>query len=160
MATQNEKKAEKEENYSEVEKEHKAAQKEETKNIDSEANNAPDIESLIEFLHGDITEVESSESIDSIDEWVDFLKGHKEDHIKELSASLKELKKLLKGKKSEASEIAEVLAKLGEQTNAIGDDAERGVKGPAHKLGKALISSSHKIEKLDDKADKGGSETK
>lgn len=159
MATQGKNKEQQEENFSEVEKEHKTTQKEDTKNADSEVDNTPDIESVIDFLHSDITEVESTEGVDAIDEWVDFLKGHKEENIKELSASLKELKKLLKGKKTEPSEIVEVLAKLGEQTNAIGDEAERGVKGPAHKLGKALISSSHKIEKMAEKADQG-SETK
>lgn len=160
MATQNENKAQKEGSFSEEEKQHKAAQKEDNKAVETDSDNTPDTESLIDFLHGDVTEVESDESVDSIDEWIDFLKGHKEEGIKELSASLKELKKLVKGKKSEASEIAEVLAKLGEQTNAIGDQAERGVKGPAHKIGKALISASHKIEKMATKADKGGSETK
>lgn len=159
MASQSKNKDQQEQNYTEVEKEHKAAQQADTQNLDSDVDNTPDIESMIDFLHGDITEAESTDGIDMIDEWVDFLKGHKEDNIKELSASLKELKKLLKGKKTEPNEIAAVLAKLGEQTNAIGDDSERGVKGPAHKLGKALISSSHKIEKVAEKADKG-SETK
>jgi hypothetical protein len=152
MATQSKNKGNQEGNYSEEEKSQKAAQKEETKNVDAQ-DNAPDIESVIEFFHGDITEVESEAGIDSIDEWVDFLKGHKEEGIKELSASLKQLKKLLKAKNADAGEIAEVLNQLGEQTNAIGDDAERGVKGPLHKLGKALISSSHKVEKFADTED-------
>lgn len=152
MATQSENKGKREANYSEEEKQHKISQKEDTKSIDQQ-DNAPDVESAIDFLHGDITEVESPEAIDAIDEWVDFLKGHKEDNIKELSATLKELKKLLKGKRTDPREIAEVLNQLGEQTNAIGDEAERGVKGPLHKLGKALIAGSHKIEKYAEKAD-------
>ncbi|MBC7824479.1 MAG: hypothetical protein H7126_11520, partial [Candidatus Parcubacteria bacterium] len=69
-----------------------------------------------------------------------------------LSASLKELKKLLKGKKSEASEIAEVLEQLGEQTTAIGDDSGKGIKGPLHKVGKALAQAAKKIEKAAEKA--------
>lgn len=154
MTTKNEKAMQKEEQALEIEKEQKTAKKSESKSTDSELNNAPDIESLTEVLHSDITEVEPEQAIDSIDEWVDFLKGHKEENIKELSASLKELKKLLKGKKTEASQIVEVLAKLGEQTNAIGDEAERGVKGPAHTLGKALITFSHKIERAAAKAEK------
>lgn len=154
MATKNEKNTHKEDHSSEVEKEQKTAKKSDANAAESDADNAPDIESLTEILHGDITEIEPEEAIDSIDEWVDFLKGHKEDNVKELSASLKELKKLLKGKKTEASEIAEVLAKLGEQTNAIGDEAGRGVKGPVHTLGKALITFSHKIERTAAKAEK------
>jgi hypothetical protein len=144
MATQKDKKSQKEGASSEVEKEQDSAQK---TSGESNLDNAPDVESLTEILHGDITEIEPDEAIDSIDEWVDFLKGHKEDNIKELSASLKDLKKLLKGKKSEGSEIAAALATLGEQTNAIGDEAARGVKGPLHTLGKALITFGHKIER-------------
>ena len=150
MATKNEKNTDKEEQSSKVENEQKTAKKSEP----SEGDNAPDIESLTEILHGDITEVEPEEAVNSIDEWVDFLKGHKEDNVKELSASLKELKKLVKGKKSEASEIAAVLAKLGEQTNAVGDEAGRGVKGPVHTLGKALITLGHKIERAGAKTEK------
>ena len=154
MATKSEKNTPKEENSSEVEKEQKTANKSESSAAESDADNTPDVESLIEILHGDITEVEPEQAIDSIDEWVDFLKGHKEDHIKELSASLKELKKLVKGKKTEASEIAAALTKLGEQTNAIGDEAGRGVKGPVHTLGKALTAFGHKIERAAAKAEK------
>lgn len=150
MAAKDEKTMQKEVHASEVEKEQKTAKKSEGAEVD----NAPDIESLTEVLHSDPTEIESEQAIDSIDEWVDFLKGHKEDNIKELSASLKELKKLLKGKKTEASQIVEVLAKLGEQTNAIGDEAGRGVKGPVHTLGKALITFSHKIERAAAKEEK------
>lgn len=151
MATQSGSKAQHDQSVSEEEKQHQAEA--------TEQNNVPDIESAAEFLQGDVTEVESDAAIDAIEEWVDFLKGHKEDGIKDLSASLKELKKLLKGKKSEATDIAEVLHKLGEQTNAIGDEAERGVKGPLHKLGKGLIAAGSKIEKTAEKAGKG-SETK
>lgn len=154
MATKNEKSTPKEEHSSEAEKEQKTAKKSDSASVENDLDNAPDIESLTEILHSDATEVESEEAIDSIDEWVDFLKGHKEDNIKELSASLKELKKLLKAKKTEASQVVEVLQKLGEQTNAIGDEAGRGVKGPVHTLGKALITFSHKIERAAAKAEK------
>ncbi|MBE9013515.1 hypothetical protein IQ250_25305 [Pseudanabaenaceae cyanobacterium LEGE 13415] len=154
MATKDEKTTQKEDHSSEAEKEQKTAKKSDSAAAENDVDNAPDIESLTEVLHSDATEVEPEEAIDSIDEWVDFLKGHKEDNIKELSASLKELKKLLKGKKTEASQIVEALAKLGEQTNAIGDEAARGVKGPVHTLGKALITFSHKIERAAAKAEK------
>jgi hypothetical protein len=151
MATQKDKKSQKEGDSSEVEKEQGSAQK---TGEESNVDNAPDVESLTEILHGDPTEIDADEALDSIDEWVDFLKGHKEENIKELSASLKELKKLLKGKKTEASEIASVLATLGEQTTAIGDEAARGVKGPLHTLGKAMITFSHKIERSTAKDEK------
>lgn len=154
MANKNDKTTQKEEHSSKAEMEQESAKKSDSNVSESEVDNAPDIESLTEILHGDITEIESDEAVDSIDEWVDFLKGHKEEHIKELSASLKELKKLLKGKKTEASQIVEALSKLGEQTNAIGDEAGRGVKGPVHTLGKALITFSHKIERAAAKTEK------
>lgn len=154
MATKDDKTTEKEQHSSEAEKEQKTAKKSDSTAAETDVDNAPDIESLTQILHSDATEVESEEAIDSIDEWVDFLKGHKEEHVKELSASLKELKKLLKAKKTEASHIVEVLQKLGEQTTAIGDDAARGVKGPVHTLGKALVTFSHKIERAAAKAEK------
>jgi len=114
---------------------------------------SPEVDSLVEVLHGDVTEIEADTAIESIDVWVNFLKGHKEENVKELSASLKELKKLLKGKKTEASEIAEVLEQLGEQTTAIGDDSGKGIKGPLHKVGKALAQAAKKIEKVAEKAE-------
>ena len=114
---------------------------------------SPEVDSLVEVLHGDVTEIEADTAIESIDVWVNFLKGHKEENVKELSASLKELKKLLKGKKTEAREIAEVLEQLGEQTTAIGDDSGKGIKGPLHKVGKALAQAAKKIEKVAEKAE-------
>jgi hypothetical protein len=156
MATQNESKGKQDDAAMEEEKKQASHQQAEAKHVESDADEeTPDVESLVEVLHGDVTEIESEESIEAIDLWVNFLKGHKEENIKEVSASLKELKKLLKGKKSEASEIAEVLHNLGEQTNAIGDEAERGVKGPLHKVGKALMQAAKKIEKYAEKADVG-----
>jgi hypothetical protein len=120
-------------------------------NAASTKDNAPDIDAVMDVLHSDISDLDSSSAVDAIDEWVDFLKGHKEEGVKELSSSLKDLKKLLKGKNSDPSEIAAVLNTLGEQTNALGDSAERGVKGPLHTLGKGLVTFSHKVEKMADK---------
>ena len=68
MATQSGSKAQHDQNIFEEEKHQADA---------TEQNNAPDIESAAEFLHGDVTEVESDAVIDAIGEWVDFLKGHK-----------------------------------------------------------------------------------
>ncbi|PSB21671.1 hypothetical protein C7B65_03580 [Phormidesmis priestleyi ULC007] len=147
MASQKETKGKQDDSTLE-EKQSTKAQSEEAKHVDADQDDAsPDVDSLAEVLHGDLTEIESDAAIASVDVWVNFLKGHKEENLKELSASLKELKKLLKGKKSEASEIAEVLEQLGEQTTAIGDEAGRGVKGPLHSVGKALAQAAKKIEK-------------
>jgi hypothetical protein len=122
-------------------------------NTASTKEDTPDIDSLVDVLHSDVTDVDTGTAVDSIDEWIDFLKGHKEEGVKEISTSLKDLKKLLKGKHSDASEISSTLSQLGEQTNAVGDSAQRGVKGPLHTVGKALISFSHKVEKMADKED-------
>ena len=150
MASQKETKGKQDDSTVEEEKQAAKAQPEEAKHADAEQDEeSPDVDSLVEVLHGDLTEIESDDAIESVDLWVNFLKGHKEDNIKELAASLKELKKLLKGKKSEASEIADVLEQLGEQTTAIGDEAGRGVKGPLHKVGKALAQAAKKIEKAE-----------
>jgi hypothetical protein len=37
---------------------------------------------------------------------------------------------------------------LGEQVNELGDHADRGMKGPLHKLGKALLKASQSIEDM------------
>jgi hypothetical protein len=106
-----------------------------------------DIEATVAILHSEIAEVKVNTAGNSIDKWIDFLNGHKDEHSQEISDSLKELKKLLKGQNSDAAEISKLLNKLGEQTTAVGDDAARGVKGPMHTLGKALITFSHKVER-------------
>ena len=150
MASQKETKGKQDDAALEEEKQPAKAQHEEAKHVDADQDDeSPDVDSLAETLHGYLTEIEPGDAIESVDLWVNFLKGHKEDNVKELSASLKELKKLLKGKKSEASEIADVLEQLGEQTTAIGDEAGKGVKGPLHKIGKALAQAAKKIEKAD-----------
>lgn len=105
------------------------------------------VESTLAILHDEIGDVKVNIASDSIDNWINFLNEHKDEDGKKISASLKELKKLLKGKNSDASEICKLLGELGEQTTALGDDAARGVKGPLHTLGKALITFSHKIER-------------
>jgi hypothetical protein len=115
--------------------------------IQSGSKEHEDIESAVAILHSEIAEVKVNTASSSIDKWIDFLNGHKDEHSKEILASLKELKKLLKGQNSDAAELAKLLGKLGEQTTAVGDDAARGVKGPMHTLGKALITFSHKIER-------------
>jgi hypothetical protein len=113
----------------------------------SESKEHKDIESAIAILHSEVADVKVNATTDAIDKWIDFLNGHKDEHSNEISSSLKELNKLLKGKNSDAAEISKLLNKLGEQTTALGDDAARGVKGPMHSLGKALITFSHKIER-------------
>lgn len=159
MASQKESKGKQDDSAME-EKQSTASHQAEAKHADADQDDAsPDVDSLVEVLHSDVTELESEDAIESIDLWVNFLKGHKEDNVKALSASLKELKKLLKGKKSETSEIAAVLEQLGEQTTAIGDESGRGVKGPLHTVGKALAQAAKKIEKSADKANVG-TETK
>jgi hypothetical protein len=115
--------------------------------IQSGSNEHENIESTVALLHSEISEVKVNAASSSIDKWIDFLNGHKDEHSKGISDSLKELKKLLKGQNSDAAEISKLLNKLGEQTTAVGDDAARGVKGPMHTVGKALITFSHKVER-------------
>jgi hypothetical protein len=115
--------------------------------IQSGSKEHEDIESTVAILHSEISEVKVNAASSSLDKWIDFLNGHKDEHSKGISDSLKELKKLLKGQNSDAAEISKILSKLGEQTTAVGDDAARGVKGPMHTVGKALITFSHKVER-------------
>jgi ABC-type transporter Mla subunit MlaD len=112
----------------------------------SKSNDRKDIELVITTLYGDFADIKVNTTIDAIDKWIDFLNGHKDEHSKEISDSLKELKKLLKGQNSDAAEISKLLSKLGERTTALGDDAAHDVKRSMHNLGKVLTTFSRKIE--------------
>jgi hypothetical protein len=113
---------------------------------DDEAEETPDVDELLETLHGDVTDIEPEEGVQVIDQWLAVLKGSKEEGVKEIASHLQQLKKLLKGKKTDAAEIAEVLTQLGEETEAFAADAARGIKGPVQKLGKALVKVGKSIK--------------
>lgn len=129
-----------------------------SKQADSEADSeteevegGPDIASLIEILHGDVTAIDPEAAIESIDAWQAILKGSKDEGSKAISASLKDLKHQLGLKKPHADKIAEVLAQLGDQTDEAANEAERGTKGQLRDLGKAL----HKVAKSIEKSSEG-----
>lgn len=105
---------------------------------------------LMETLSGDLSTIEAEAALEIVDEWYDLLHKAKEPEIKEVSNSLKELKKLLKGDKATGHEIGEVLEKLGEQTNQIAAEAEKGAKAPLQKLGSQLSQVGTSIGKAED----------
>ncbi|HEY9620073.1 MAG TPA: hypothetical protein V6C78_06875 [Crinalium sp.] len=107
---------------------------------------SPDVDALLETLHGDVTAVEPEEGIQVIDQWLAVLKVSKEDGVKEIASHLQQLKKLLKLKKADPAEISETLTQLGEETESFGADAPRGLKGPVQKLGKALVKAGKSIK--------------
>jgi hypothetical protein len=111
-----------------------------------ETEETPDVDELLETLHGDITDVEPETGIQVIDQWLGVLKSSKEDGVKEISSHLQQLKKLLKSKKADGAEIADVLTQLGEETEAFAADAARGIKGPVQKLGKALVKAGKSLK--------------
>jgi mRNA-degrading endonuclease YafQ of YafQ-DinJ toxin-antitoxin module len=119
---------------------------------EADQQHTPDLTSLLETLHGDLTSIDSETAIAAIDEWQNALKGTKDEDLKAISNGLKELKKLLHGKKTEAAELGEVLTQLGEQTDKAAEEADRGTKGQLREVGKALSKVGKSLAKATDEA--------
>lgn len=123
---------------SKVKHDETAAKASKAKGSEQSETDSPDLESLLNALHGDLTSIDPETAVAAIDEWQNALKGTKDEDLKEISNGLKELKKLLHGKRTEPAELGEVLTQLGEQTDKAADEAERGTKGQLREVGKAL----------------------
>ncbi len=104
-----------------------------------------EIDSLIEVLEEDVTQVEGENALSAIDNWYSVLHKSEDENLQEISNGLKELKQLLKRSKPNSSEIGEILHRLGEQTQQAGEDAKRGFKGPIQRLGKILVRTSKSL---------------
>lgn len=115
----------------------------EAKSKDDQSDEAGDegqeLDELLGLLEdNDLTELDSDEAVELIDEWTEILSESDEAGLKELGKGLKQLKKALSASKSKPADIAEALASLGEKTDEYAGDAPRGYKTKLHTLGKAL----------------------
>jgi ABC-type transporter Mla subunit MlaD len=108
-----------------------------------------DLESLLEVLEGDVTQIDPEEAIEVIDEWHEALKGTKDEGLKAVNHSLTELKKLLKSKKADPAKLAEVLTQLSHHTDQAADSAERGTKGQLREASKAIGKIAKSVEKAE-----------
>ncbi|MCY7278332.1 MAG: hypothetical protein LH702_32490 [Phormidesmis sp. CAN_BIN44] len=83
MASKKEPKGKQDDSAMEEEKQTTKSHQEEAKHIDADQGEAsPEVDSLVEVLHSNVTEIESDTAIESIDVWVNLLKCHKEENIK------------------------------------------------------------------------------
>jgi ABC-type transporter Mla subunit MlaD len=105
-----------------------------------------EIDSLVEVLEEDVTQVEGETALSAVDNWYSVLHKSEDENLKEIANGLKELKQLLKRSKPNSSEIREILHRLGEQTQQAGEEAKRGFKGPIQRLGKILVRTSKSLE--------------
>ncbi|MBD2335531.1 hypothetical protein H6G64_00810 [Calothrix sp. FACHB-156] len=103
------------------------------------------IDSLLETLEGDITEIELEVAQGVVDTWYSLLHKSEAENLQEIANGLKELKQLLKRKTPKGSDFAPVLIRLGEQTEQVGAEAARGFKGPLKKLGKLLSKTGKSL---------------
>ncbi|MDZ8106342.1 MAG: hypothetical protein RM338_12075 [Nostoc sp. DedQUE12a] len=97
-----------------------------------------EIDSVIETLEEDLTQVETDVALGSVDKWYNLLHKSENESLQAIANELKELKRVLKHKNPKASDISSILEKLGEQTTTVGQEAKRGFKGPLQRLGKLL----------------------
>lgn len=97
-----------------------------------------EIDSTIETLEEDLTQVETDVPLGSIDKWYNLLHKSDSESLQEIANGLKQLKQVLKHKNPKPSDISPILEKLGEQTTTVGQEAKRGFKGPLQRLGKLL----------------------
>jgi ABC-type transporter Mla subunit MlaD len=155
MATKKESKESKaaqQKNAPEAEMAHEQEEKDASKAIAADAGADPtaEIDSLLELLQGDLTEIEPEAALETIEEWYSILHKSKDAELKELSGHLKELKQALKGGKASGHEIGDLLEQIGEQTYDAAGDLEKGLKTPIHRLGKQLSKVGKSLGKAED----------
>lgn len=109
-----------------------------------------EVNQLINYLDGDLSEIDAEDGLDMIDQWIGFLSKAKEPEVKELVKELKELQKMLKTGKASGHEISEALIHIGEQTSEFSSNAEKGSKQSVQRLGKQLRQSGTSIARAED----------
>jgi hypothetical protein len=113
---------------------------------DEGLDESQELDELLELMEGDITELDSDEAVELIDEWHEILSESDDAGLKEIGKGLKQLKKALSASKTKPADIAEALTSLGEKTNEYANEAQRGYKTKLHTLGKALSKAGKTLE--------------
>ena len=111
----------------------------------------PNLDSLLEFLQGDLSTIDAAAGLEAVDEWYNALHKSKDKDRKELADSLKELKQLLKGGKASGHEVGEALIHVGDRTMDVATDSDKEVKATLQKLGKHLTKVGNSLGKAEDK---------
>lgn len=117
---------------------------------DSQTTDTPNLDSLLEFLQGDLSTIDAAAGLKAVDEWYNALHKSKDKDSKELADSLKELKQLLKGGKASGHEVGEALIHVGDRTMDVATDSDKEVKATLQKLGKHLTKVGNSLGKAED----------
>jgi len=117
---------------------------------DSQTTDTPNLDSLLEFLQGDLSTIDAAAGLKTVDEWYNALHKSKDKDSKELADSLKELKQLLKGGKASGHEVGDALIHVGDRTMDIASDSDEEVKATLQKLGKQLTKVGNSLGKAED----------
>ena len=117
---------------------------------DSQTTDTPNLDSLLEFLQGDLGSIDAAAGLESVDEWYNALHKFKDKDSKELADGLKELKQLLKGGKASGHEVGEALIHVGDRTMDVATDSDKEVKATLQKLGKHLTKVGNSLGKAED----------
>ena len=117
---------------------------------DSQTTETPNLDSLLEFLQGDLSTIDAAAGLEAVDEWYNALHKSKDKDSKELADSLKELKQLLKGGKASGHEVGEALIHVGDRTMDVATDSDKETKATLQKLGKHLTKVGNALAKAED----------
>lgn len=110
-----------------------------------------EVDHLLQTLEGDLGKVNGQDALNLVERWVGFLGELKDSGTKEVISGLKDLQKVLKGGKATGHDISESLIHIGEQTDEIATDAEKGVKQTLQKLGKQIRKSGTSLAQAEAK---------
>ncbi len=129
----------------------KADSKQDTsKSKSQETTDNQNVDSLLELLQGDLSSIDPTAGLETVDEWYNILHKSSGFESKELANSLKELKQLLKGGKASGHEIGEALIHVGDRTMDVAVDSDNQLKATLRKLGKQLAKVGNSLGKAED----------
>ncbi|WP_193200943.1 hypothetical protein [Nostoc sp. MG11] len=105
-----------------------------------------EIDSLVETLEEDLTQIDTETAQGAVDRWYQLLHKSSDENLVQIADGLKELKQLLKRGNPKPANVSNLLARLGEQTTDVAQEAKRGFKGPIQRLGKLLSKAGKSLE--------------
>jgi hypothetical protein len=127
------------------------AQSEKNSSAKDDSETSQKLESLLEFLQGDLSSTEPDAALKMVNEWYTFVHQSKQPELKEIASGLKELQKLLKHDEVTGHDLGELLIHLGEQTSDVASEAEKELKTPLQRAGKQVTKVGQSLAKEEDR---------
>ncbi len=109
------------------------------------------LESLLEFLQGDLSSTKLDAALKMVDEWYTYAHQSKQPELKEIASGLKELQKLLKHDEVTGHELGELLVHLGEQTSDVASEADKELETSLQRAGKQFTKVGQSLAKEEDR---------